>query len=220
MQSAAQAANAALSNVSKPTSSNDANARPLQQNPPPRLSQHSLDNFWARMAAMFGHSWASQFGESPTGLAGDTWAAALAGITPAQISTGLHATLALGAEFPPSAPHFRALCFGIPSFASLRHEMTHGEVPRTPFGIKAWEFIDPFRMRQADQREADRIARDAYDLAKDFAMRGGELPEVHAALRAPLEPERKPAASPEVARRHIDEILGKLADPPDEGEQA
>lgn len=172
------------------------------------------------MAAMFGNTWASQFGESPTGLAGDTWAAALAGITPSQISAGLHATLALGAEFPPSAPHFRALCFGIPSFAAFRHEMTHAHVPRSPFGVKAWEFVDPYRMRQADQREADRIARDAYDLAKDFVMRGGELPEVHAALRAPLEPERKRPASPEVARAHIEKLRGMLNDPMDEGEQA
>jgi len=169
------------------------------------------------MGAMFGHTWASQYGESPTGLAGDTWGAALAGVTPQQVADGLRATLALGEEFPPSAPRFRALCFGIPTFAAMRFEMTHAEEPRTPFGLLCWRFVDTFRLRQADQREADRLARDAYELAKDHVMRGGELPEVHEALARPDEPERRPA-SPEVAKQHIDEMLRNLGD--DEAQQA
>lgn len=161
------------------------------------------------MGAMFGHTWASQYGESPTGLAGDTWAAALAGVTAQQVAEGLRATLRLGGEFPPSAPRFRALCFGVPAFSVVRFEMTHGEVPRTPFGLLCWRYVDTYRLRQADQREADRLARDAYELAMAHVMDGGELPEVHEALQAPLEPERKPA-SPEIAERTLREMCGKL----------
>jgi|SRR5690348_8799632 len=201
-------ASRALSNASRPTSSNADIAKPRAA---PRLSQHALDNFWARIGAMFGHTWASQYGESPTGLAGDTWAAALAGLTPQQVADGLRATLLLGEQFPPSAPHFRSLCFGIPAFAAMRFEMTHGEEPRTPFGLLCWQFVDTFRLRQADQREADRIARDAYELAKAHVLTGGELPEVHPELAKP-EPIAREVASHETAKRHLDEMMSKLGD--------
>lgn len=91
----------------------------------------------------------------------------------------------------------------------MRYEMTHGNEPRTPFGLLCWRFVDSFRLRRADQREADHIAHDAYDLAKAHVMAGGALPEVHAELAKPGPREVKPA-SPEVAKRHIDKIKETL----------
>lgn len=144
---------------------------------------------------MFGHTWVSQYGVDPQGLAGDTWGAALAGLTAAQVGIGLKATLALGAEFPPSAPHFRALCFDIPSFAAVRFEMTHAEAGHTGFGILVWHFVDSFRLRTADNREADRLARDAYELAKAHVLTGGEVPDVPKALVRPEPKAKAPARS-------------------------
>lgn len=171
-----------------------------------------LDELWAHMAARYGHTWTSQYVRGPDAamaIAMAEWGETLRGLTAEQIQRGLDADMQRGDEWPPSSAHFRALCFGIPSFAAMRYEMTHAEVSRTPFGLLCWKFVDPFLMRQADQREAHRIARDAYELAKDHVLRGGELPEVHEALARPDVPERR-TASPEVAKRHLDEILSNL----------
>lgn len=164
---------------------------------------------------MFGHTWASQYGESSDGLAGDTWAAALAGVTPEQLACGLRAVLRLGDEFPPNAPRFLALCYGVPTFAAVRYETQHGEAPRTPFGLLCWQFVDAYALRRADQREADRLVRNAYDLAKAHVMAGGELPEVHAELAKP-EPEVRKPASPETVARVVREVEEHLRpkDPP------
>lgn len=206
MQTAAQAAHAALSSEPSPVSAIVVPEK-LQA---PRCSAGVLDNFWARMVAMYGHGWASQYGETPDGVGGDTWSAALAGLTAAQIGEGLRATLhGGGGDFPPSAPHFRERCFGIPAFAAARFEMTHGDVPRTPFGLLCWRFVDTFRLRTADQREADRLARDAYDLAKAHVMAGGGLPEVHAELAKP-EPAAKHEANPETVARVLAGLNAKL----------
>lgn len=161
------------------------------------------------MGGLFGHAWASQYGEAPDGVAGDTWAAALADVTPERLAVGLRATLWLGKEFPPNAPRFLALCFGVPTFAAVRYELRNGEVPRTGFGILCWRFVDAYALRRADQREADRIVRDAYELASAHVMAGGELPEVPALLAKP-EPECRVAASPETVARVLGELAEKL----------
>lgn len=167
------------------------------------------------MAAMFGHTWTSQYGDAPDGVGGDTWAAALAGLTPLQVGDGLHAALKLGGEFPPSAPHFRALCFRVPTFAEVRYETQHGEVARTGFGILCWRFVDAYALRRADQRDADRLMRDAYELAKAHVMAGGAVPKVPEALAKP-EPDCHAPARPETIERVKREVAEHLraAEPP------
>lgn len=185
MQTAVQAASSALlSKPNKPSPIAGATVTPL----PVKPSQSTLDGFWIRMCSMFGHSWASQYGAKPDGVAAETWATALAGVSNAQIAQGLRETVALGSEFPPSAPRFRALCMGIPSFAHVRRSITTKE--RTPFMTLVWRNLDNYRFAISDQRAADQMLRDAYEIARDHVMRGGELPEPPIAEIEHKEPER------------------------------
>lgn len=162
------------------------------------------------MAARYGNRWTSQVGDSPAGLAGAEWAETIGPQTLDSMQCGFTADADRADGWPPSSTEFSAMCVGVPTFAAMRHEMTHGDQPRTPFGLLCWRFVDTYRLRVADQREADRIARDAYDLAKAHVMAGGVLPEVHEALRAPLVPERRPAP-PNVAKAHLDAMRGMLS---------
>lgn len=161
------------------------------------------------MAARYGNRWTSQVGDSPAGLAGAEWAETIGPQTLDSMHRGFNADAERADGWPPSSSEFAAMCCGIPTFAAMRFEMTHGEQRRTPFGLLCWRYVDTFLLRKADQREADRIAHDAYDLAKAHVMAGGELPAVHEALRAPMEPERKPAST-ETAERALREICDRL----------
>lgn len=168
-----------------------------------------LDELWARMAASYGHTWTSQYdaddseiGVAARELAYAHWSEALAGVSSTQMLAGLRADLNRGSEWPPSAALFRALCLGIPSYAAIRHEMTHPELSRTPFGLLCWRYVDMFRLRTANQQEADRLVHDAYELAREHVMTGGELPEVPEALAKPEPPPKRYASEDEV-REHL-----------------
>lgn len=183
-----------------------------QQGPqPPRFSNTGLDELFARFAARYGRTWTNQYGTSDAAMAiaYAEWGETLGGLTRAQVQHGIKIDADRASEFPPSSPAFKAMCLGIPSFAAMRYEMTHGNEARTPFGLLCWRFVDTFRLRQADQREADKLARDAYELAKAHVMAGGELPEVHELLAEPEPADRKPA-SPETAKRHLDAMWAVL----------
>lgn len=179
-----------------------------------RLPSSTLDRFWLRMAAMFGHTWVSQYGDGPNGVGGDTWAAALAGITPAQIADGLRATLVLSSDWPPSAPRFRAMCLSVPSFTEVVHAIRTEET-KPAFARLVWSYIDGFRYRSVDFSKAERMLRDAYDLARDHVMRGGPLPDEPAGaigrekektVPGPAAPPSDPAA----IQRVITEVNARL----------
>lgn len=164
------------------------------------------------MAARYGHTWTSQYvrgGDAAVSIAMAEWGETLAGLNRAQVEHGLHVDADRGAEWPPSSTQFRALCLGIPSFAALRFEMTHGDQPRTPFGLLCWRFVDAFRMAHADAKEADRLAREAFELAKAHVMAGGEVPVVPKVLAKPDVTAREPA-KPETVERVMREMADKL----------
>ena len=204
MQTAHSAAVSAL-----PTVTHGASTSQSLSEPPSRakLSESTLDAFWRRMLGMYGHTWASAYGDAPTGTTAETWASCLAGVSTAQIADGLRACVAEGGEFPPSAPRFRAMCLGIPSLAVVRLEIRGGE--HSPFTRAVWANLDSYRFRQSSADVADRILRDAYDLTREQVMRGQPLPAPSAAI-AKEQREVRPAP-PEVARAHLSgiaEILG------------
>jgi hypothetical protein len=169
------------------------------------------------MLALFGHAWSSQYGTAADGIAAETWAVALAGVTGKQIADGLRATMALGKDFPPSAPRFRALCMNIPSQA-MASRMIYGKESATPFSRHMWGYIDAYRFRTADMDKTDRMIVEAYGLTTEYLMQGGHLPDEPAAmLEAPHEEESTWTAeeAAEYARRR-DEVaqreIQKLAD--------
>jgi hypothetical protein len=157
------------------------------------------------MASLFGNSWVSQYGAAPDGVGGDTWSAVLAGLERAQIAHGLQLVSRIPSDWPPTAPRFRALCLGIPTLAHVRLELRAKSAEPSPFLRQLWSYVDGFRYRQASANDADRMIRDAYDMAVAFVMEGGELPVPAAAIEQDGPPKPKPA-DPDVARRHIAEI--------------
>lgn len=160
------------------------------------------------MAGLFGNTWISGYGASPSGVGADTWASALVGLTPMQIARGLQETLVLGSDFPPSAPRFRSLCLQIPTLAIVRASIRSGK--RDPFTILVLSRLDQFQHRHADQRAAAEMVREAYEVARDHVMRGGDLPDVPVAeLAAPIPPKRE-RCTPEKARGYVDEIQSLL----------
>lgn len=173
-----------------------------------------LRRIWERMTALYGHAWVNLHGVTPhdkTGalsLSGDTWARALDGLGGQQISAGIKACVAEGAEFPPSAPRFRAMCLGVPSLAAVRSELRHGEP--SPFARAVWAELDVFRYKQASAEQADRLLREAYDLVRDRVMRGEALPEPPAAV-IPHDVSKPTPATPEQRAKHVAEIRKLLA---------
>lgn len=86
------------------------------------------------MTEMYGHRWTASFGVSAD--QGHAWAATLAGLSGAQIASGLAALVERGDDWPPSAPDFRKLCegaspeaLGLPSAAAAFREACRNAHP-------------------------------------------------------------------------------------------
>lgn len=174
------------------------------------------------MAAIYGHKWVTAFGESPENgagrltIAGDTWKRGLAGLAERQVASGLQACVASNEPWPPTLPEFRAMCLGVPALAAVRMELASRSAERSAFAVLVWRFVDGHRYRLADGDRADRILRDAYDLARDYLMRGGKLPDPGTALDAPREQSRSPATE-QTVRESLDRIVRTLDLPVDPG---
>lgn len=157
------------------------------------------------MAAIYGHRWTSSYGDDPSGMAGDTWAAGLSGLTGSQLARGLEACVASSDPWPPSLPDFRAACLGIPPLASVRLDAGKAN----PFTRLVWQHLDGYRYQQAPADQSDRLLREAYELAREHVMRGGPLPEESPELEDPKR--RKPVpASQEVAAAAMEAIRKDL----------
>ncbi len=176
-----------------------------------RPSGSLADFVWLHMAALYGHTWTSAYGDSSRGPAGAQWAKTLAGMTRAQIEAGIDACRAEGAEFPPSAPRFRAMCLGIPSLARVRLELTRGQP--SPFARMVWANLDVHRYRTESADRADRMLREAYDLAREDVMQGAELPPEPVAAMTDDTRRQPVPASPERAQAAIAECMDMLGRP-------
>lgn len=173
------------------------------------LDDRTMRLLWLRMGEIFGaHRWTSSYGEDATRGAGRTWAKALGGLTPQHLALGIEACITRGEDWPPPLPEFRAMCLGVPSLAECS-ALIRAQIP-TPFTRLAWQNLDAFRFRRADAREADRLIRDAYNLARDHVLQGGQLPPEPSGEITQEQHEVKPAAPSTVAAAlaEIDAALG------------
>lgn len=127
-------------------------------------------------------------------MAGDTWARGLAGLNDVQIASGLSACLMASDDWPPTLPKFRALCFGLPSFATVRAELHDSNAQRSSFARLVWSYVDAHRYRVGDAERSDRMLREAFEEACAHIMHGGALPSSPVGrIDAPKVPERRPA---------------------------
>lgn len=166
---------------------------------------------WHRMGAIYGHRWSSAYGEDATaqGEAGEVWAKGLAGLTARQIGDGISAAMASADPWPPTLPEFRALCLGIPSYATVAHQIARPAPEQSRFVRLVWQRIDGWRFGQAPTQESERMLRSAYEAAREHVMRGGALPEPSIAIEAAKPREAKPA-SPEVVKAAMDKIAASI----------
>lgn len=166
-----------------------------------------------RMGSRYGHTWASQYGTEPAGIAAAEWRSTLAGITPEQMRMGFEADAVRGDHWPPSSPAFRAMCLGIPSLPSVRAEIEdmvkwshqgQGSI-MSRFARGVWSRMNSYAYRNASGKHADRILVDAYRLTREFVMEGGTLPPDPVALVQQEKRQHTPA-SPGTAQAHIDRL--------------
>lgn len=116
-------------------------------------------------------------GEDPRGPAGRAWAAALAGLSREQIDQGLAACRHRADGWPPALGEFQAMCLGVPSLARVEIEIARAAPEdRLPFTLLVWQLLDVHAFRIAPVKESKRLLAEAYELAREHVMRGGDLP--------------------------------------------
>lgn len=173
-----------------------------------------MRRLWQRMTEIYGHRWTSAYGEDAAGSAGKTWARGLSGVAPAQIAAGLEEALVSADDWPPTLPRFRAMCMGIPPLAAVRANIAGGAAIRDRFAALVWQNLDAYRWRNADAETADRLLRDAYEVAKERVMRGEELPPAPVAAIAAEPPKPRRPASNEVVNGALAKIAELFAQTP------
>lgn len=82
-------------------------SRQIKEQQSGQQPERVIDRFWLRMTQIYGHKWASSFGESDTD---DTWAKGLADLTVDEMKKGFIACVKSGEAWPPTLPEFRRLC--------------------------------------------------------------------------------------------------------------
>jgi hypothetical protein len=178
-----------------------------------------MRTLWLRMTEIYGHRWTSAYGDDCAQGAGETWAKGLAGISAKQLAHGLSTALASADPWPPTLPAFRSMCLGIPSFAAVKQEFRSGTTTRSGFAVQVWNFLDGYVFARSPVEKAERLLQEAYNLAAEFVMRGGSLPQPATVAIEKRKPDRAERADPEFARQYIDQVRDLLGEPePEAGE--
>jgi hypothetical protein len=172
------------------------------------------------MAGIYGHKWASSYGDDPDGRTARMWGKALGDLTPQHLADGVRACVKGADAWPPSLPEFRAMCLAIPALHAVRCELQSRTGERTRFALLVWQHLDTYRWRHADAAAADRMLRDAYHAAREHVMAGGALPEAPvAAIEQQAPPPPKPA-DPEKVRQHLADLAAMLNRSEEDEDQA
>ena len=178
---------------------------------PSQPSAATLTRLWLLGIGAWGHRWVSALGELPIDdadnltIAGALWARQLTGLKERDILAAID-HFAGRLDWPPSLAEIRRQALGIPSFDAVKADIASRA---TPFARMVWQYLDYWQFTRADQRDADRMLRAAYDFAVDRRLLGDEPPANATAAIAHETPVFTPA-TPDQARRHIDKINGLL----------
>ena len=195
---------------------------PVSASTEPRLDLGTLTRLWLAGIAAYGHKWTSHLGDLPVDddgkvtIAGALWATGLGRFSRDAVLRAFESHAMTGDPWPPSLPHLRAMCFGIPSLSEVIGEITSKQAHRTPFARKVWEFLDMRGglsvLTTASQDKAERLVRDAYEQAREFVMRGGALPPESPAIAPPAP---RPYVEPPAERvaAYQEQILEALSRP-------
>ena len=133
-----------------------------------------LEYVWLRMIGAFGHTWTSQHGLAPSGGAAEMWGMALSDLSRQDIDVGFIGALASASDFPPSASKFRAYCLNIPPIALIEREILGDDVSEFTKLVQANIHMGDYG--QAHVKTARLMLISAYEAAREFVMRGGQVP--------------------------------------------
>jgi hypothetical protein len=145
-------------------------------------------------------------GESPSLTAENVWIGALEGATCDGVARAVMHLRTTGNGWPPTAPEFRALAFGVPPVTALLAEFETADRERTPFARLVWSYVDSWAYRQASRDQAGRMLREAYEKAREHVLQGGALPTHSPALEAPSSGLEARLRTHEVGRRALADI--------------
>lgn len=169
------------------------NERPSMSETPMR--GELLSRLWTRMQEIYGHRWASSYGEAAevdgrlTGCS-ETWGKGLAGITPQQVAVGLKSCVTSADPWPPTLPAFRAMCMDVPTYFRVEQAIQDGE--DFPFMRQVRLHLDWHLYRQSPAEKGARMVRAAYELAREHLMSGGKIPDPPLMIEQQPEPQPKP----------------------------
>lgn len=184
-----------------------------------------LRHLWSKMTGIYGYRWASAFGDSPerddadkasgnVGLtdAGIVWAEGLTGLSPQSIAAGVRRAVFSANGFPPTLPEFRAMCLGVPPLARVQLLLGRQDQADDPwlqgFIRLVLRNIDTWRLDHDDPKSFTFAVRDAYGLAREHIMSGGDVPPAPAGyLAGPSKKREKPVPAPDhVVEAHMSQI--------------
>jgi len=168
-----------------------------------------IESIWLVMNTLYGHRWHSSQGMKPSALALALWADALEGLDETQIKTGIKACSKLGDDWPPSLPQFRKLCLGIPPFVRVKQEIRQSDY--SAFTRFVMGFLDYWQYRNADQYQAEKLLRQAYECAVIQRMEGAPLPEPPAALLKKPEPAKPITEEERQAKIKVNQLAAEKA---------
>lgn len=144
---------------------------------------------------LWSRKWEREYGRSPFDehdrptADAVLWGRHLAGFTRETILSALEGFAQRGDTWPPNLPELRRACFNLPSYAQLKDRFTDTS---DPFVLLVRRSMDSYLFSRAEQSRADRMLRDAYDLACEKVMQGEPLPvvprQIKAEQRAPVRP--------------------------------
>jgi hypothetical protein len=155
---------------------------------PDGLDPRTLLDLWLANIAAYGPKWTSRAGELPFDddgrltIAGGVWSRGLAGMSRDAVLRALERHARVSA-WPAELSEMRALCLGVPTLAEVRVMLQEENARKPAFVVLMFQHLDYYNWRHgADVSRADRMLRDAYEVAREHVMLGGELPKVEAAI--------------------------------------
>lgn len=141
------------------------------------MNDQKFAEFFAVMMGIFGHKWTLHYGDDPTGISARVWKDGLSELSLVQIAEAIryYKNKSITSIWPPSLPEFRSVALNIPSIAQVRHDIN--KKINTPFARLTRSKLNIYAFERTDERGADSMLKEAYQLAVNDLENGVPLPE-------------------------------------------
>jgi len=175
-----------------------------------------MELLWRRMTEIYGHRWASSYGEQPT----DGWATAISDLSPGMIRAGLAKMAKQGNHnaWPPTALEFRAICIpsgedlGFPSLDEAFQQAIGNRTEKHPAVVHTLRHLDSYALRRMPGGDAQRLFATAWQKTIDEIAAGGELPAAPIGIADDTVAKPKRERTPEETQRCASMLAGLLGE--------